>query len=87
MILESRLVYSLLVRSSENEQDQAVRLLCTTLLIDIWYAEYGLLLTMNPTTNNGTVRDAFFDVLKANLAHQDKVYRITIYGAAFALID
>lgn len=44
LISESNLVYSLLIRASEVEEDPSVRLLCTTLLLDLWYDEHSLLI-------------------------------------------
>jgi len=76
-----------LVRASDKEDDQAVRLLCNTLLIDLWYSEFALILSMQPTRDGVSVRDAFYDVLRLALNHDDKVFRVTVYGAAFSLLD
>jgi hypothetical protein len=87
LILNSRLVYSFLIRGSEQEVDQAIRLLCTKLLIDVWHYEYANIVVMAPTSTNGPVKDFFFEVLKAGLAHKDKVYRIAVFSGAFSLVD
>ena len=42
---------------------------------------------MAPTYTNGPVKDFFYEVLKAGLAHKDKVYRIAVFSGAFSLVD
>lgn len=43
---------------------------------------------MQPTRgDNIPVKDAFYDVLRAGLLHPDKVYRLTLFGSAFGVLD
>lgn len=60
MLMESTLVAQLLEHASENEHDPAVRLQCTTLLIDLYFDETTVL-TNIPDLD---VREHFNDILK-----------------------
>lgn len=85
--MESKLVSKLLHHSSEAEEDTAVRLQSTTLLMDLWYEESTVLCNMGPLQDGSEVRDLFYDILKSSLTHLDKVYKLTVFGAAFAILD
>jgi len=51
LIIHSNLIDSLLQRASESEQDLALRLQCTTFLIDLWFEESGVLCNLQPTSH------------------------------------
>lgn len=84
ILIHSDLIYDLLNRASEQERDTAVRLQCTTLLIDLWYDESTVISTLSQSQD---MRSMFHDVLLAGATHQDKVYSISVLGATFALLD
>ena len=84
ILVHSDLIFDLLNRASEQERDTAVRLQCTTLLIDLWYDEATVISTLSQSQD---MRNMFHDVLLAGATHQDKVYAISVLGATFALLD
>jgi len=60
--------------------------LATTFLIDLWYEESTVLCNISPQ-DGVDVRDTFYEVLRGALIHRDKVYKLTVFGACFALLD
>ena len=86
MIIESNLIHDLLERSSDQEEDPSLRMQCTTLLIDLFYDEATVLSNVQPYDGQD-VRVIFNDNLKLGLLHRDKVYKLTIWGASFGLLD
>ncbi len=77
------MILRLLALSSDRTPDPAVRLQCTTLLLDLWYLEP--VLVCNPR-DGISVKDTINEVLLAGILHQDKVYRLTLYGCAFSIL-
>jgi hypothetical protein len=86
MIIESNLVNDLLDRSSASEEDPSLRMQSTTLLIDLFYDESTVLSNVQPYDGQD-VRIVFNENLKSGLQHRDKVYKLTIWGASFGLLD
>lgn len=37
--------------------------------------------------DNLTVKDSFYECMRLGLLHQDKVFRITLFGNAFSVLD
>lgn len=76
----------MLQKSSPEESDHAIRMTASTLLIDLFFDE-GTVLQNMPLMNNMDIRTVFYENLKQGLQHPDKVYKFTLWGASFALLD
>jgi hypothetical protein len=83
ILVESNLILRLLALASENTPDPAIRLIATTLLFDLWYMEP--IIVCNPR-DGIVVKDTLNEVILAGILHQDKVYRLTLYGCAFSVL-
>jgi len=82
--VESNLILRLLAIASERTPDPAMRLIATTLLFDLWYMEP--IIVCNPR-DGVSVKDTLNELILSGLLHQDKVYRLTIYGCAFSQLN
>jgi hypothetical protein len=58
-----------------------------TLLTDLWQDEATVLSNIGPLPDGSDFRDCFYDALKSALTHPDKVFKVTVFGATFALLD
>jgi hypothetical protein len=73
----------LLALASERTPDPAMRLIATTLIFDLWYMEP--IIVCNPR-DGVSVKDTLNEIILAGILHQDKVYRLTLYGCAFSVL-
>lgn len=56
-------------------------------MIDLWQDEATVLCNIGPLPDGSDFRDSFYDTLKSALTHPDKVFKVTVFGATFALLD
>lgn len=83
ILVESNLILRLLAQASERTLDPAMRLISTTFLFDLWHMEP--IIVCNPR-DGIAVKDTLNEVILSGLLHQDKVYRLTLYGCAFTVL-
>ena len=83
ILVESNLILRLLALASESTPDPAMRLIATTFLFDLWYMEP--IIVCNPR-DGIAVKDTLNEVILSGILHQDKVYRLTLYGCAFSVL-
>ena len=74
----------LLALASQRTPDPALRLIATTLLFDLWHMEP--IIVCNPR-EGVSVKDTLNEIILAGILHQDKVYRLTLYGCAFTVLN
>lgn len=84
ILVESNLILTLLAFASERNLDPAMRLITSTLLLDLWHMEP--IIVCNPR-DVVSVRDTLNELVLQGILHQDKVYRLTIYGCAFSVLN
>jgi len=56
-------------------------------LLDLWIEEATVLCNIGPLPDGSDSRDLIYETLKQGMQHPDKVYKITVYGATFTLLD
>ena len=83
ILVESNLILRLLALASEKTPDPAMRLIATTFLFDLWHMEP--IIVCNPR-DGIAVKDTLNEVILSGILHQDKVYRLTLYGCAFSVL-
>ena len=82
LILNSSLVQELMQAASENQNDQAVRLIAVNLLLDLWIEELELVCSMD-----SQIKAQFYVCVESALSHPDKVFKIAVLGQVFTLLD
>ena len=58
----------------------------TTMLIDLFYDEATVMSNLEPYGSED-IRTIFYENVKLGLTHPDRVFKITVWGASFALLD
>ena len=86
----STLIQDALVDATDAEQDYALKLKCTNLLIEIWFL-YPTVVSQQSRDQVGigslSLTESFHYVLKQGLSERDKVFRVNVFANSFSLLD
>lgn len=87
LLAESNLLRNALSLTGEMNPDQAVKLIATRLVMDIWVTEPAFVQSLTTTVDGVSTKEQCYEMLRQGLSHPDKVFRITVYVNAFKLIE
>lgn len=87
-MMDTPLAEDILLEASENiADDYAVKLTCTSLLLEMYMLDPVLITSDKKGLGNMSLKDSILAIVQQSVNEDDSVYRLTVLGQAFALLD